>query len=234
MRLQNYLTEGIEQQLTILDNAIPHIKKTSKPWLKIIKSTALPIFRGIQGTSTVMRKKVRTERNPKDTSFTEHDIIDKAFEREFGWKARSNSLFVTPSLVLAKGYGNLMLIFPIGPVKYIWSPTIADLYMYVKMQPVRDAWGSDAGPIPDEEYDFYLHNPDQIIKRASEAELKRKITSKYKTKGLPQSFQSSEIMINCSEYWAIDVKTIYEHPLYPKNSQGSLGCKVFIQEAILK
>lgn len=234
MRLRNYLTEGIEQQLTILDNAIPLIKKTTKPWQKIIKSTGSPVFRGMKGTSVVMRKKVRTERNPKDTSFTEHYIIDKAFEREFGWKARSNSLFVTSSLVAAQGYGFLKLIFPIGPVKYIWSPEISDLYMYVKIQPVRDAWGVDAGPIPDDEMKFYMDNPDQLIKRASEAELKRVITSKYKTKGLPQSYSSSEIMINCSEYWAISVPAIYQHPLYAKDTQGSLGIKRFIQEVILK
>ena len=239
MRLNTYLSEDIlnpEQikKVTILDNSIPLIKKTIKPWLSIIKSYQLPIFRGIKNNKRVItRQKVRINRLPKDTSRTEHDVADKAFQAAFGWKPRSTGLFVTPDPTNAGGYGEVKLAFPIGKTKYLWSDKIRDLYMFLHGMKTRRLWGTGHFE-PDEDYkDYILH--------ATPEQLKVQITDKYKTTGITKTANiNTEIMLSCEEYWALDAKTVilWVHwkeliDTYPtivdKNTY-----RIFIKEALLK
>jgi hypothetical protein len=68
--------------------------------------------------------KIRTDRKPKDTPLEMHQLLDKQFQKRFGIKARSNSLFcyfrnINSYLRDRSGYGVPYYIFPIGNFKTI-------------------------------------------------------------------------------------------------------------------
>ena len=70
--------------------------------------------------------KTRTNRKPMTTKAPFHEWADEYFQKYFGWKARSEGVFATPSNYEASAYGPPCMFFPIGNYKYIWSPDIDD------------------------------------------------------------------------------------------------------------
>jgi hypothetical protein len=56
-----------------------------------------------------------------------HHMLNRWFEKKFGWKAR-NGVFAVGNLSEANFYGTPHAIFPIGEFKYVWSPNVYDLY----------------------------------------------------------------------------------------------------------
>ncbi len=73
----------------------------------------------------------RKDRYPKHTNPTDHDLLDKEFQKKFGWKARSEGVFVTSSKTSASSYGKPYICIPADGFKYIWSNEIDDLYIYI-------------------------------------------------------------------------------------------------------
>lgn len=129
MRFKKYLNE--QKELTIKE-ALENIKKECQPFLKDLKK-ASPINNLLysgrkEKTLEAFRGTVRKNRVPKDTPLSIHNWLDSWFEENFGIKARSNSLMAVGDTSVAKGYGNLYAIFPIGNYEIIWSPEISDLY----------------------------------------------------------------------------------------------------------
>lgn len=74
-------------------------------------------------------KDVRSDREPKDMAETVHQVLDDTFNKKFGFRARSNVIFVTGRWAVAVGYGTDYSIFPIGQYKYIYSKSVKDMYM---------------------------------------------------------------------------------------------------------
>ncbi len=74
----------------------------------------------------------RKNRKPLDTPIKLHNILDKMFQKKFGWKARSEGVFAAGKWYFSGSkdtyYGDTYLFFPIGNFKYVWSPKIDDLY----------------------------------------------------------------------------------------------------------
>jgi len=59
-----------------------------------------------------------------------HKALDIMFNKYYGWKARSNSIFCTGLRSDASEYGErVYLIFPVGKYKYLYNPYIPDLYI---------------------------------------------------------------------------------------------------------
>ena len=235
MRLKQYINEtfdiSYQKDVTILDNYLSQIKKTAKPWIRMAGD--FPVFRGMKKTSIVMRKKVRADRKPKDTKQIEHEIVDKAFYDAFGWKPRSSGLFVVGDAITASGYGHLMMVLPIGKVSYLYSDAINDLYMALKGL----SWGG-------KDWDESDEDDPRNIAAATPEDIKKNIIDKYTDKGIKNlscsTCRQPEIMINCKEYWAIEVKTIIHWLQWKGLQEGGLDMysqkmyKLFMQEAILK
>jgi len=200
MRLQSYLTErenpfliGVKE----VDKILPKIKSQCKPWLSKIKSNPNAIFRGMPNVESVIKKKVRTDRKPLDMPQLEHEEIDKAFYDAFGWKPRSSGLFVTPEPSRAFAYGNQMLIFPIGKVKYLWSEEIADLYF--RLGRLRKEWVDKGG-----RFTLLTVPPEQGIKLAQKEQIFDLVISKYKETMITKALETrTEIMLQCKEYYAL-------------------------------
>lgn len=76
----------------------------------------------------IYKKIPRTDRKPKDSNPESHEIIDKIFEKKFGWRPRTEGVFAITSPVNAAYYGSVCVFLPANGYKYIWSPKYKDLY----------------------------------------------------------------------------------------------------------
>jgi hypothetical protein len=212
MRLQSYLKEdptsvynklekarlaSFNKEAEKIDKIIPKVKSQCKPWLSKVKSNPYAIIRGIRGASDIMKKKVRQDRKPLDTTQIEHEEIDKAFYDAFGWKPRSSGLFVTPDVPRGGAYGRPMVIFPIGKVKYLWSKDIGDLYFRLGQH--RKDWIDEKGKST-----LLTAPPEQGIKFAKKEQIFNLIISKYSETQITRALDTrTEIMLQCKEYWAL-------------------------------
>ena len=129
MRLQEYITESLEQDI---DKFVSNVKKDCKPWLSAIKTCKnKALYRGYKGKK-IDHKKVRMDRRPTDMPYSKHEELDLYFLDEFGWPARSQGLFATTAIGITNQYGDPGLCFPAGKFQYIWNPYINDLYIFMK------------------------------------------------------------------------------------------------------
>jgi len=134
-------------------------------------------------------KNVRTDRRPLDTSARRHKIFDDWFERKFGWKPRSEGVFAfgeKTSVNELKTYGTPCVIFPIGPIKYVWSPRVSDLYADINIY--TGIKGDDS--VEDRIIDW-LDHAGYIDNQLEDA-----------------AYNSAEVMIKCSKYYAFPYKYI--------------------------
>jgi hypothetical protein len=140
MRLSEYLTEGKSLYADdAKEKALKAIKKNG--WMSPEEAlawagkptTPIILFRGTNVQGDKVERVPRVDRAPKDTDADRHDELDKYFLEEFGWKARSEGVFVTPDYDTAwsytdlPGYLGVFIIIPDKSYKYIWSAKVRDL-----------------------------------------------------------------------------------------------------------
>lgn len=115
----------------VIDNIITVLKRDCQNWISELRSPQKALsYRGIMGIPNVlfMKKNTRQNRRPKDTSKNLSDIWDNWFEKNFGFRARSESAFVTGNKLEARNYGDIYLFYPIGnQYSYLSSRGIYDL-----------------------------------------------------------------------------------------------------------
>lgn len=184
------------------DELMQLIKKDCGPFLEKSRNRGL-IFRGVRGLTqdnvagTVFdpidegeikywKKQVHKDRKPKDINVGIHKEIDQWFDKEFGIKARSQSMFCLGQngrKVSLNQYGEVCVVFPIGDFKYVWSPRIKDLY-----NEVNDDWDAD--------------------EESEVAALRYMLeTGAYTDKEFDAAVKgASEIMIVCDSYYAFPLK----------------------------
>ncbi|KFZ27293.1 MAG: hypothetical protein KQ78_00463 [Candidatus Izimaplasma bacterium HR2] len=195
MRLQQYINNELNEELVIDDwtEMINIIKKDCSKFLKEFGST--PIYRGtkeIKNDNTLIRMKSRINRTPVDTPQHLHDLMDELFKKHYGWKARSESIFVIKDSSTAESYGNITLFFPIGNYKYLWSKEVDDLYEQIRIKIINKIIG----------YGIYTRDlePKDIT---SEFETKLEdIIKTYKTIGFKNS-KKQECMFKVNNYYLI-------------------------------
>lgn len=167
------------------------IKRDCQPFLKEVDYDPFdkyPLFRGMQTDNYFIKKNVNlVDRKPVDMGLMTHDQINKYFTQEYGAPFR-DALFATGSFIDAEGYGNAYYIFPIGEFKYLWSSKIGDLY-------------GD------------MNN----ISRQTDTPFDQKALfnfldwGNYQTTNLKRALNgSSEIMIRCKQYYALEVNSVYD------------------------
>jgi hypothetical protein len=181
-RLQQYINEEKTKDLQYLINMV---KSDCKPFLREMKKAGQFLYRGYDNveysTTEVVyyKKKVRSDRKPRDMYQNVHNKMDKLFDEKFGWKARSNGIFCTGDRTTALGYGTAFMVFPIGNFKFIWSPEVEDLWRWVRGH-ISSRKGKST--VPDLEG----------------------ISETYTNKDFPKAIKSgNEIIINCKEYYML-------------------------------
>lgn len=135
MRLHNFLNEGnditIEKVLSDCEKYLNEFSNDIRLWRGVNYS--------VDGIFKVIPRK---DRRPKDTPLQVQNILDTHFKRRFGWKARSEGVFVSNDNNQAGEFGKYIYRFmPIGDYKYVWSPGINDLTAYLEEEDVISSSG---------------------------------------------------------------------------------------------
>jgi len=95
------------------------------------KSKGRPLFRGIFDVAYGVQRFInspRKDRIPIDMPQDVQKTLDFYFFEKFGWEPRSSALFVTGAHAQAAEYGNIFKIYPTDGYKFLWSPSISDLF----------------------------------------------------------------------------------------------------------
>ena len=185
MRLHNYLTEYTDNNLYVGLNQNCQEFKKSCDINKDISTHTLYSGRN-HDIETYIVKVPRSDRKPKDMQPYLHEILNNVFEEIFGWKARSEGLFVTTQISIANSYGQPYIIVPFDGFKFIWSAKISDLYNSVR----RD------GTIVN------LYSKKEKLTNY----IKEIIKKNYKDSDLGSAMRSKhEIMLKCTKYYMIDM-----------------------------
>ena len=191
--------EIFNHNLFDIDKSVELIKRDCKPFLEEIN---IPLYRGTWNDYYMAKLNRRRNRKPVDTYTEVHDILDNMFLEKFGWRARSEGVFVNQD---AQNYygDNLHLFFPIGKFKYLYSNTIDDLYTYFK-----------GGPFA-LDYNIYLQDYDDNaerweIKYETEEEWNadrlhdfKLAVDSYKDTGLPPHYVH-EFMFDVDYYYMVN------------------------------
>lgn len=151
---------------------IAELKKMQKPGLLVrgvavdYKAKKLRDFS--KNDSMAGAKQSRPSRRPMDTDIATHYFIDNYFKEKFGWKARSeHTVFcynnVRASLKNDNNYGSFeAFIFPKGPLQYVYSPKVDDLYTKAEHVNFSDAVvffiGNDPEYIENSQFFDLLHD----------------------------------------------------------------------------
>ena len=190
MRLTQYLTEefDIEYIWSIL-------QKDCKPYIKQLQGDLL--YRGSYKSNDTGIKKVtpRKNRMPMSINPKVQEILDKFFNKKFGWNARSTGVFCTGDFSVAGQYGNAAYSFwPIGPFKFLWHPRILDLFeaLYDKKSPWAYGWG------------YWIDHPEMLesfVKDYTDKNFQKAIKSKH------------EVMISCKNYYLVRSSDSYDKKL---------------------
>jgi len=128
-KFNEYLKETIEIKTQIGDM----IQKNCQPYLKEIEKNNIIkfLYRGTDESIPDIRKKTpRKNRKPRDTYQGLHDMMDDYFRKFYGWKARSEGVFVIGHRkpIRTNNYGKPYIFVPIGKYEYLWNPNVEDLY----------------------------------------------------------------------------------------------------------
>jgi len=197
-----------------VDEIVKVIQEECKPYLDKF-GTAL--FRGMNIVPEVFSLfDRRKNREPRTTSIEAHDVLDKIFNEEFGWKARSEGVFADQDLSNEYGTG-LFLVFPRGNFDYLWSPKVDDLLSLVEYSEYDYTYKSYVEDINNGDYvyndDGFERGGGKEIKSESEWEISREdyfrnIIQTYRVDGEPENSES-EIMFNVDQYYLLYYKNIW-------------------------
>ena len=183
VKFREYITE---EKFT-LDSEIEAISRDCKPFLKSLKGSTHLLWRGSNKQSKPFEKlKPRSDRRPVDMDPLIHEFLDDEFNRKFGWKARSEGLFCCGGEAATYGYGKATIVFPIGKFKYVWSPSIEDLYSTLSSVNIMVARRDELSTKDKNEIIKY-------VKTYTDKDIK-----KYLSKGT-----WFEIAIKCDSYWSL-------------------------------
>jgi hypothetical protein len=169
-----------------IPQTISFLRKNCKPFLQEVKYNNWPMYRGTDsgGDALMFTGIPRKKRLPTDMSRGDQHDLDGAFKKIFGWRPRSQGLFVTGSRANAGQYGPIYQIFPIGNFKFLYSTDIEDLYS---------------------EFDMGLSSYSEEI----EDNLPEFISDHYTDENLVRGIKANvEISILCEKYFALRVPPV--------------------------
>jgi len=199
MRLLKYINEEISEETSVkMDDLVQLIKKNCKPFLSEFDIYDNPIYRGSNrnmADNIFMKVRSRKRRKPKDTPMFLHNILDDLFNKYFGWKARSEGIFVTHNRSMANNFGWSVLFFPKGKYEYIWNPDIEDLYGDIRsnitdLNPrIRGRLTRELKPVDVD--DDFKEKLEEMVKG-------------YKKTGFDDTTEHNEAMFRSYEYYIVD------------------------------
>ena len=191
----------------IFDNCGQYLREIRSPDPKFLCS-------GRKSEYSWFEKDVRKDRRPVDINSEIHNDIDALFQLKFGYAPRSSSIFCTTRVDVTALYGKAYLIFPKGSFKYLWSPQIYDLFVWLeKKGNYREI--KKVNGIYKLFYEEILAGYDGVT-YSNKAEIEYKAKERYTEylQGIVDTYTKSnfraaldsqhEIMVNCKSYYAVE------------------------------
>lgn len=186
------------------------------------KGIKRPLLRGSAEVFTDL-KRINFKARAKTMNMEErdHQIANSWFYDKFGIKARTDTLFVTTRISMAKHYGTPHYVFPIGGFEVIHSPVISDLFLSMgthSKYEVARSFGIEHDEIKNiNDYkeakkffdELYLNDNDTYTRIVSTILEK----GNYQKNDFAGAFESgNEIMLKCKAFYMIstDNERVYE------------------------
>ena len=137
MKFHIYLNENDTPQT--MEDIVEILKRDCMPMLKFLKKLGWRYLFHRYTDPPKNRfelKFSRTNRKPLDTPLWLHYFIDDLLYQKFGWKPRSEGVFVWPEPI-GETHGTFC-VFPVDTFDLIWSPQVGDFYAVYRD---LDDWG---------------------------------------------------------------------------------------------
>jgi hypothetical protein len=138
----------------------------------------LYLWRGVTISSRDNRNRSGVEtthrvRHPRSMPLHLSEACDGWFERRFGWRARSNhALFLSGSRHQALEFGVPVLVLPMQPARFLWSPQIRDLTRHLEALGVATSGAVeevlDAGDYRDTGLEAAIRSGNEIMFRCEQ------------------------------------------------------------------
>jgi hypothetical protein len=202
MKITNYLRESVEDLNfdEIMDNCLPFLKELKKAGKLLKRGTKKRLPKDINLMTT------RTDRHPLSSSVEFHDYCDLELNKRFGWYPRSSGVFTKSGNIISI-YGSPYYVFIPGPLKFIWSPIIYDLFTfnsYFRMK--KDIVDSAMLLAIESGISAGKHIPKSLIGQPM-LKVIDYILSTYIDNNLTEAIQSQhEIMFKCDTYYMVKEK----------------------------
>ena len=134
MKFYNYISENDKEKYEQLSSKIlEYIRNNCKKYIKEYIRNDKLLWSGREKEEKFYNvKKIRKDRQPKDTPEYIHNLLDEYFQNHHGIKLRSNSLFCYTSINDVYVYGTPHLICPIGEYETYYHPSVRDLFKQFK------------------------------------------------------------------------------------------------------
>jgi hypothetical protein len=87
-------------------------------WIWSVYKNTDFLYRGIRDSRDTLVKPIRTDRTPTDMDPKRHAISIAAYKQMGIAAHRGNSIFCTPDLDIAEGWGEPYIVFPANPFKF--------------------------------------------------------------------------------------------------------------------
>lgn len=166
------------------------------------------LLRGVnkQYIDLLTKKTVRMDRNSLSTPQHISDLIDDFIERKVGYRLRSQSLFCSTS-GMAKNYGNVYMVFPIGYYEIFNYGGSLDLWNSIEGFEWYKIFRYDFDPREDRVEKILPEGEDidEFVERMR-AEMEEdidRLTDGINT-GNP-SYTHGELSLICDEYYLVDI-----------------------------
>ncbi|MFW6130062.1 MAG: hypothetical protein ACOC56_02685 [Atribacterota bacterium] len=193
VKLENYLNK--EDKLLKAKELKELLNSKCKKFLKETKGDLF--YRGAaKAIKTFEVLKPRKDRRPLNTPKELHDFLDMLFNSKFGWKVRSEGVFIMKSKSNVMFYGHSFLFFPIGNYKYVWSPYITDI-----LYPL-DTYMNNLFKLSVCDYKYLKNNQITELKD----HIKNEILPKYINKDLQNAGDKYEIAFKCDSYVLVNTE----------------------------
>jgi hypothetical protein len=166
------------------------ISKQCQPFLNEIGDIDThQFFRGtrIRFSPNVVIQEPRVDRRPLTNTRSAHDAADSFFFDEFGIKFRSQALFCSGLEEIAKIYGDVYIVFPIGKFDFCWTEEFTDMFLFLRKELIL----KKQEHLSDKEQAEYLRS----LLEVTEFHFNDNSFGKYFGSG----FRRHEMMIKCQE-----------------------------------
>jgi hypothetical protein len=202
-RYIDYLNENKEEEILEI------LWRDCKPFLNEhfkSKTSMGLLYRGSSSKSVkdIRKINVRKNREPRDVNILIHNIFNDLFQEKFGWKARSEGVFVVANKKYSSIYGKSHIFFPIGNYEYLWNPDITDLFGKLLRDPeIRKAITGFVdlyGKSKKEQLEELLEIKKKDFKRIVDGYIN------YNLIWLIEHSSPNEIIFKCDKYYLINTR----------------------------